>query len=307
MENFETSISGKIIENKEGMPKEMSIITHRGLNLEKENYFTESSREAFADQIARGFGLEFDLQFTKDGKMVVLHDFDLKRLTSGKNTRKISEINATELLEMDFSGCHLVSFGELLRMITTAPNNRSVNALHIKSAWQENKYLDEILKELELVDTEKFIVIDLKVEPARYLKGKNPRLHLAPSLSHPYDIERFNTAVGGTLLPIEEVIKNRDLYDWVWLDEWDRKDRDGKTKILNDRHTFETLKQHGFKIALVTPEMHKSSPGLLAADSHSHEDATTEETLRKRLKEILSLGPDAVCSDRPDLIKGLVK
>lgn len=44
------------------------IITHRGLEPDRPGFFSESSFEAFADQLARGFGgIEFDPNFTSDG------------------------------------------------------------------------------------------------------------------------------------------------------------------------------------------------------------------------------------------------
>ncbi|MDO8591179.1 MAG: glycerophosphodiester phosphodiesterase family protein [bacterium] len=293
----------KRTENIEGELKKIDTLTHRGLDPEKENYFVESSREAFADQIARGFGLEFDLQFTKDKKLVVLHDSSLTRPTGGVDTRKISEITLLELLKMDIRGSHLASFKELLQMMTDNPSNPSINAIHIKSKLQETEYLNKIAEEFRGADAERFIFFDLKPEAARELKEKNPALHLAASLSHPYDIERYNSAVGGTLLPIEEVIKNRDIYDWVWLDEWDRTDKDGGTKSLYNKETFERLRSTGFKIALVTPELHATSPGLLGGEAH--QDAATKAVLERRFKEIVALHPDAICTDHPDKVKSL--
>src|SRR3989338_6056993 len=114
----------------------MDILTHRGLAPSKERYFAESSREAFGDQIARGFGLEFDLQVTKDGDFVVLHDQTLARPTAGADTRKIAEVTLPALLKMDIRNSHLASFRELLQMIAANPNNLSVNAIHLKSKLQ---------------------------------------------------------------------------------------------------------------------------------------------------------------------------
>ena len=41
------------------------IITHRGLDISRENYFAESSVEAFTDQSERGYGLELWLNFLR--------------------------------------------------------------------------------------------------------------------------------------------------------------------------------------------------------------------------------------------------
>ena len=281
--------------------KKISILSHRGLDPEKKGYFAESTREAFTDQVARGFGLEFDLQLTRDGQFVILHDSSLARPTKGADTRKISEIESAELLEMNMEGCHIASFPELLALIAKHPDNPSINAIHIKAGMQKPEALTQILEELEHVDTERFILFDVSIETARFLKAKNSRLHLAPSLAHPYDIERYNSAVGGTLLPLERVIEDRGPFDWVWLDEWDRTDRNGGTKSLYSKETFDRLRKAGFKIALVTPELHKTSPGLLGGEAH--QDATNNKTLRTRFKEIASLRPDAICTDYPDTVR----
>jgi len=291
-------------ENIKGEPKEISIITHRGLDQTKENYyFAESSREAFADQIKRGFGLEFDPQVTKDNGFAVLHDQTLNRPTAGLDARKVSEVTLPDLLKMDMNGSHFISFKELLRMIADNPRNTSINAIHIKSKLQKPEYLDKILRELQEADPERFMLFDLIIDAARYLKEKNPKLHLAPSIAHPYDIERYNTAVGGTLLSQEQLMNNRELYDWVWLDEWDRTDKNGGIKSLYNKAMFESLRDAKFNIALVSPELHATSPGLLGGETH--QDAASEETLKKRFEEIAALRPDAVCTDYPDMLQNI--
>ncbi|OHB13026.1 MAG: hypothetical protein A2Y49_00005 [Candidatus Zambryskibacteria bacterium RIFCSPLOWO2_12_39_8] len=256
----------------------MYILTHRGLDPAKKPYFPESSREAFEDQLGRGFGLEFDLQFTKDGQMIVSHD-----------------------PVMDLSNSHLISLSDLLSLIMKS--GAELSALHLKHTWQKTEYLDKLLVELQKVDTERFIIFDVKIETAKYLKERNPKLHLASSVSHQYDIERYNGVVGGTLITIEEAIENKDLFDWVWLDEWDLTDKDGGVKSLYNKENFELLRKNNLKIALVTPELHATSPGLLGGESH--QDAKDHQTLVKRLHEIITLKPDAICTDWPDLVTSL--
>lgn len=129
---------------------------------------------------------------------------------------------------------------------------------------------------------------------------------MAPSVSHPFDIKRYNQAVSDTLISVEEAIKYKKegLYDWVWLDEWDRTDEDGGNKTLYNQEVFERLKSVGYKIALVTPELHGTSPRLLGGEAHP--DAATKEKLFARIKEILSLSPDALCADYPEEALNLI-
>ena len=200
------------------------IITHRGLDPSRPGYFAESSREAFADQLARGYGLEFDVRLTKDGEIVVIHDTTLKRMTGGKDEREVRELSLTDLLAMDFNGSHLASLTDLLSLIMREQAPDGVSALHLKHAFQEPSALEALLKALQTVDQSKFLLFDVKIETARYLKQSNPAPRLAPSVAHPYDIERFSGATGGTLYTLDEVLAHRDLFDWVWLDEWDTRD-----------------------------------------------------------------------------------
>ena len=271
----------------------MHILSHRGLNLPKKKYFTESSYEAFAEQLAQGFGLEFDLQFTKDGKIAVLHDYNLARLTENKDTRKIKEIDSSELWAISFKGCRIISFNKLLHIIKENKANRSINAVHIKHAWQKKEYIDRILAELKQADLKRFIFFDLKIETARYIKIKNPALRLAPSVAHPYDILRYNAISGNTLLPIEKAIRHRNIFDWIWMDEWDLSDANDEIKKLYTQEIFSKFREAGFKIALVSPELH----------AESHPDAKTKNQLSKRLCEIMRLAPNAICTDYPSLVK----
>ncbi|MFH0806309.1 MAG: glycerophosphodiester phosphodiesterase family protein [Candidatus Brennerbacteria bacterium] len=285
------------------MKAERIIIAHRGLDPSRRNYFAESSHEAFTDQLARGFGLEFDPQLTADGGIVVVHDSNLRRMTGGHDMRKIQEVSTAELLSFRFSDCRLTTLTELLREIGKQGKMHPISALHLKRGWQEEKRLDVLLSELEKADPRKFIIFDVAVAAAEYLKERNGDLVLAPSVAHPYDVARYNEEVGGTLMQAEEVIGNRNLFDWVWLDEWDLKAPEG-TKKFYTKETFSIFRNAGMKIALVTPELHATSPGLLGGEAH--EDATTRERLEIRMREIAALGPDAVCTDYPDLMRDIL-
>lgn len=282
------------------------IITHRGLDPSKPNYFFESSIEAFLDQLSRGYGLEFDPQMTGDGEVVVLHDSNLKRISGGKDERLVKNMTAKELLGLDLKDCRLSTLKELFGYIQEKSSPDALSAIHLKHGFQaDKKNLYALLLELENTDSEKFIIFDITLETAEYLKAKNPALHLAPSVSHPYDIERYQSAVGGTLFSVEQVLARKDLFDWVWLDEWDLSDKNGSEKKLYTEETFSLFRKAGIKIGLVTPELHGTSPGLLGEEVHP--DARNETALHKRFAEILALNPDAVCTDYPDLVQEMTQ
>ena len=285
--------------------EKVKVITHRGLDPSKQHYFVESSLEAFCDQLNRGYGLEFDLQPAADGSIVIIHDSNLKRISSGSDTRQIRQVNADEILAMRFAGCRLTTLPALLSEIVKKQTKGQVSALHLKHSAQDKVLLDHTLSHLKEARLEQLIVFDVELDTARFLKKQLLGLRLAPSVAHPYDIKRFNEVVGGTLMSVEEAIANRDLFDWVWLDEWDLDDEKGKKKSLYNEQVFRTLREAGLKIAVVSPELHGSSPGLLGGEAHP--DAQTHDRLMKRIEEIITMKPDAICTDYPDEVRALAE
>ena len=283
----------------------MNVITHRGLDPSIQGFPMESSIEAFRNQLERGYGLEFDVRRTQDDRLVVIHDGNLKRASGGADTRDISAIPLAEILEMDFNGSHLASFAQVLQAIAERQREGSVSAIHLKSGSQDTPTLDLILADLKRssLGAEKFVIFDVKIETAKYLKQRMPELHLVPSVAHSYDIERYNGVVGGTLLSVEEALTHRDLFYGVWLDEWDLADKDGGRKKFYTPEVFKVFQSAGLWVALVTPELHGTSPGLLGGEAH--EDAHDHSVLMNRIKEILALSPDAVCTDFPDEVVAL--
>ncbi len=67
---------------------------HRGYH-DKEKGIPENSMAAFKNAVKHGYGMEFDLQMTKDGYVVVHHDNSLKRVCGVD--KKISDITLEEL------------------------------------------------------------------------------------------------------------------------------------------------------------------------------------------------------------------
>lgn len=279
----------------------MQVITHRGLDPSKECYFVESSYEAFEDQLTRGFGLEFDLQYTKDNKIVISHDNNLSRISQGADVRNISEVTESETTSLVFNGCHISSLPVLIKLINKIGSKERIHAVHIKHSFQKKELLDVLLENLRNVDVKKFIFFDVTLETATYLKEKKESLNLAPSVAHSFDIERYNQAIGGTLLSGEDALAHPELFSWVWLDEWDRTDKDNGSKKLYTKEVFQQFRDHGIKIAVVSPELHTTSPSLLSGEVH--QDALSMNVLKERLCEIIALNPDAICTDYPDMVR----
>ncbi|OGF26089.1 hypothetical protein A2303_04790 [Candidatus Falkowbacteria bacterium RIFOXYB2_FULL_47_14] len=280
----------------------MNIITHRGLNPADSDFPAESTYEAFVEFLKQGWGLEFDPCFTKDKRIVVFHDDNLGRITAGKNTAKFADLTVSEIkkIRLGKNGHRLCSLDELLDEV--ARHGAPLSALHLKSRLQNKASLDLMLSYLKNfpVIFKNLLLFDVTIETAQYLKKKMPELIMAPSVSHFYDIKRYNICTGGTLYSIEEVLKNKDLFNWVWLDEWDLSDENGRAKRLYNEENFSIFKNAGLKIALVTPELHGTSPGLLGGEAHPDAD---KNRLFPRIREIIDLKPDAVCTDHPEAVQ----
>ena len=75
------------------------IIGHRGAK----GIAPENSLSGFKKAIELGIdGVELDVHLTKDGKLVVIHDVDLKRLTGLKNPIKQLTFEALKKYDISF-------------------------------------------------------------------------------------------------------------------------------------------------------------------------------------------------------------
>lgn len=72
---------------------------HRGLHGPGR---VENSRGAFEAAVAAGFGIELDVQLSRDGRAMVFHDYALDRLTD--ETGKVAERSAAELAAIRLRG-----------------------------------------------------------------------------------------------------------------------------------------------------------------------------------------------------------
>jgi glycerophosphoryl diester phosphodiesterase len=76
------------------------IYGHRGAKA----HVVENTLPSFERAIADGAdGIELDVRTSSDGVVIVMHDPDLKRLTSGRDTRACSRLLARELTEIELN------------------------------------------------------------------------------------------------------------------------------------------------------------------------------------------------------------
>ncbi len=91
---------------------------HRGL-YDPDNGIPENSLPAFRNAVDKGFGIELDVQLSKDGEVMVFHDDNLKRMT-GKDAL-IWDLTYEELRELKLGGTEerIPTFREVLEVLKT--------------------------------------------------------------------------------------------------------------------------------------------------------------------------------------------
>lgn len=91
------------------------LYAHRGLH-DQQDDATENSLKAFALAAEHGYGIELDVQHTKDGKLVVCHDRDLKRVCGVD--RRILDLDYDELCRIPLpDGTHVPLFQDVLSLV----------------------------------------------------------------------------------------------------------------------------------------------------------------------------------------------
>lgn len=98
-------------------PSDKSLIcdyAHRGLHSDT---VPENSLEAFELACRAGHGIELDVQLSRDGEVMVFHDYTLVRMTGDE--RKLCELDAAELRELMLKGTEqrIPTFAEVLELI----------------------------------------------------------------------------------------------------------------------------------------------------------------------------------------------
>lgn len=91
-------------------------VAHRGLHDARAGVI-ENTRSAFAAAIAGGYGIECDVQVSRDGEAVVHHDVVLGRLTEGSGP--LAALTAAELKLVAFrdTADRMLTLGELCALI----------------------------------------------------------------------------------------------------------------------------------------------------------------------------------------------
>lgn len=89
-------------------------IAHRGLH---DSVIPENSMPAFEAAVQAGYGIELDVHVTADGRLVVMHDDDIARMTGSTGfvvEMRCSELTTLGLLDTEFT---VPTLDDVLRMV----------------------------------------------------------------------------------------------------------------------------------------------------------------------------------------------
>lgn len=167
----------------------MIIIAHRG----SRDRFPENTIEAFKAAVDDAADMiELDVAFTKDRRLVVIHDDSLDRTTNGRGP--VDQYTLAELKRLDagswfsptFSGCRLP---ELEEVFDTIGNSLPIN-VEIKSGFYEENPKDDPIETIVLNLLNKFDLVQSAIissfEPAYLYRlsrmDSPPRLALITEL-----------------------------------------------------------------------------------------------------------------------------
>ena len=140
---------------------------HRGY-FGKDQRPPENSLPAFAAAAQNGYGIELDVQFTSDKKLVVFHDDTLDRMTPAKGF--VHDMPWAEFSALPLAGSeeHPPLFADMLRTVAEA-NPATPLIVEIKSRNEYSKtYLEELCRAT---------LAELKVYPGPYcIESFDPRV-----------------------------------------------------------------------------------------------------------------------------------
>lgn len=103
-----------------GKPQSASLLcdyAHRGLHDGNTGNTPENSLSAFEKACQAGYGIELDVQLSRDGAVMVFHDYTLIRMT-GKDG-KVAEYDAAELQKLSLANTEqkIPTFAEVLSLV----------------------------------------------------------------------------------------------------------------------------------------------------------------------------------------------
>ncbi|MGX7197061.1 glycerophosphodiester phosphodiesterase [Enterococcus olivae] len=128
----------------------MKIFAHRGSSGTR----PENTLPAFAEAVRLGAdGIELDVQLTKDGELIVMHDEEVNRTTDGrgailsKTLSEIKELNAGSWFDEKYASTKVPTLKEVLDLLVTR-NYRGMLAIELKTDKEPYPGIEEKVSQL---------------------------------------------------------------------------------------------------------------------------------------------------------------
>jgi len=149
-----------------------NYIAHRGY-YENNTDHPENSMNAFKRALDNNFGIEFDLQMTKDNKIVIFHDDDMERMTGIKG--RICDFTYQQLLKIDLIGSKekIPLFEDFVKLV----NGKVPLIIEIKSCKDTNqKLVDKLVDMLHKYPKKNYGVYSFDPRVVRMVYKKDPSI-----------------------------------------------------------------------------------------------------------------------------------
>lgn len=146
-------------------------IAHRGLHSAQQNV-PENSLVAFAAAVEHKYAIELDVHLSKDGRVVVMHDNRLERMTGAKG--RVTRSTYTELQKLKLSGTNqgVPLLEEVLRLV----DGRVPVVVELKNFKFWNMKLEEATVEIMRSYSGKYAMKSFNPMTVRYLRKHHPEI-----------------------------------------------------------------------------------------------------------------------------------
>ena len=158
-------------EQNKPSPIDNIFFAHRGLP-----HLAENSHEGFLQSKSVGFtALETDVNFTKDHKLVLLHDNNLERLLG--IDKGINELNWEDIEHLNIRHEKKISSSNVLTLEDLLKEDYAFQTVYLDFKITSKTIADSLLSLIEKYNAyDSFLVADANVLFLAYLKLKNPNI-----------------------------------------------------------------------------------------------------------------------------------
>lgn len=184
---------------------------HRGLH-NKNKGIPENSLAAFRLAAERGFGIEFDLQITKDRKIVVHHDRSLKRMCG-------VDVNVDEITYSELQKYRLLGTEEVIPTLDQtldAVGSRVPLIVEIKS-YTEPEEISILVEERLMAYRGSYCVESFDPRVVKWFKENSPRVIRGQLMEHVQkneEVGAFEAFLGRNLFSNFATRPNFEAYDY---------------------------------------------------------------------------------------------